>query len=295
MSEAPLSASTREALDAFAARTDEPFPRARSAAVLQSALSAAQGQPPRTLLNAAAFALACAVGFAGVSSLVGGAKPPSRADEVQASSLARWHWEGSALKVEAGHVRLAPIPGRQFAFVTPVVEAMVSDAAAMVDVSETATTLAVERGEVTWRAASRTGTLRAGEKLIFKSAVPPLSAAPRGPPLASCLGGTGGGGYEACVAVAAEGAGLAAETALFELGMAARDRGDVDKAVRQFRLYSERFPGGMFAPEASIVLMLTLRDANQLPEAVSEARRFLLRFPDEPRTLQVRRWAAQLP
>src|SRR5258707_249453 len=121
MNESPLSASTREALDAFAARTDQPFPPARSAAVLQSALSAAQEQPPRTLPKAAAFALACAVGFAGFSSLVGGAKPPSGAGEVQASSLARWHWEGSALKVEAGHVRLAPVSGRQVALVTPEV------------------------------------------------------------------------------------------------------------------------------------------------------------------------------
>src|SRR5438270_308372 len=140
MNEAPLSASTREALDAFAARTDEPFPAARSAAVLRSALSAAQEPPPRTLMKAAAFALACAVGAVGFSSLVGGAQAPSGADEVQASSQARWHWEGSALNVEAGHVRLAPVPGRQVAFVTPEVEAMVGHAAAMVEVSATATT-----------------------------------------------------------------------------------------------------------------------------------------------------------
>jgi hypothetical protein len=294
MTDSSLSESTREALKSYASRTDEPFSASRSAALLESARAAAERAPSQVVLKVAVFGLACAAGAACFVTFVPRTGAQSAAPEVEASAGARYRWEGQTLHVQAGRVRVDARGGRGVPVETSEVAALVENAAAVFEVTAGATTLLAEESEVTWRTKSGSGAVAPHRKVSFDAAIE-LTAVARGPRLESCLGGTGGGGYENCVAAAAEGSGLAAQTALFELGMAARDRGDFEEAARQFRAYGARFPAGMFAPEASISLMHELKKAGRGAEASAEARDFPLRFPDEPRTEQVRRWAEQLP
>ena len=131
--------------------------------------------------------------------------------------------------------------------------------------------------------------------MTIASAVHALPVGPRGPLIESCRGSVEPAAYRKCLQAAAAGVGLAAEAALFELGMLAHDRGQIGEAVRLFQSYAERFPEGVLAPEASIALMVDLRHSGRLAEATAEAARFPLRFATEPRLDDVRRWASQIP
>ena len=178
---------------------------------------------------------------------------------------------------------------------TPQLQALVQNAAAAFDVTPGATTLNVESGEVAWRAPGRKGRLNEGESITVTNTVPKLLVAPLGAPLESCPGSREATGYAPCLTAASAGGGLAAQAALYELGMLAHERGDLAEAVRQFSAYADRFPDGALAPEASIARMVDLRADGRLAEASAEAARFAERFAGEPRAEDVRRWAQQIP
>jgi len=233
-----------------------------------------------------------AVGVVGFTTLFG-----ARHEEavVQASATARWRQEGESVKVERGLVRIRPRGREAVAVVTPQLEAMVQNAAALFDVTARSTVLKAESGEVSWRAAGKSGTVQAGQSVTLGLPVARLSMPPRGVPLESCTSNPESRAYTACLAKAAEGSGLTAETALYELAVLAHERGELDEATRLFRAYGERFPEGVFAPEASIGLMIDLEQAGKPAEAAAEAARFPVRFSGEPRIEDVRRWAEQIP
>jgi hypothetical protein len=291
MTDSPLSPQTRKALDAFRERTDEPISRLRTASLVKAALGAHRRRQP-VVRNAGLFVAACLVGALGFRAVFERASS-TPVEEVQASPSARWQWDGASLKLDSGRARIEPQRQRVVTVVTPELEAVLRSSAAMFDVTEAGTTLVVELGEVTWRADGRSGRLVAGQRLTIATATPALSVAPRGPLLEDCAQSAREGSYEDCLVTAARESGLAAETALFELGLLAHERADASEAVRHFRAYGERFPNGAFGPEASIALMLELKAAGQKEAAAAEATRFLARFADEPRAARVQRWADQ--
>ncbi len=284
MDESQLSASARRALEAFRDQTTKPLSPSRKDALWRAAVSAAE--PPRNqwVLKAFVLCVSCLVGAVVASRFL---HPP----EVQSAPTARWHREASAITVQLGQLRLQPRPREKLAVVTPHLQAVVREAVALFDVTAGSTVLAVESGEVAWRTARKSGVVKAGERITVKPQ-PTLAIAASLPAVAGCSPGPG---FSKCLAHEAAGSGLAAEAALYALGMSAHERGDFVEAVRVFRGYATRFPSGVFAPEASIALMVDLTQDGRSDEARAEAARFAARFADEPRAEEIARWAEQLP
>jgi hypothetical protein len=78
----------------------------------------------------------------------------------------------------------------------------------------------------------------------------------------------------------AEGSDLGAENALFDLGNLARDRRhDGPLALSRWRLYQQRFPDGVFAPEASLGILAELVNEQRYQDALDESERYVARFP----------------
>jgi TolA-binding protein len=93
---------------------------------------------------------------------------------------------------------------------------------------------------------------------------------------------------KACYERVAQGKGLAAQNALYALGTLARDvEGNMDEAVRFFRRYSERFPDGLFAPEALLGLLDSLEKQGRIREAIQAAESYERRYADDERTPRV--------
>ena len=292
MDEPTLSPPTQKALEVFGAQTATPLAQARRDAVWRSAVAATEPLPGRTTFKLVAFGLSCAAGAALMIVLLRPA--PMNGKEVQASPTAQWRRTGKSVTVEMGKVRTQPRDAVAMVVTTPQLQAVVQNAAALFDVTPGATTLNVESGEVAWRAPGRSGKLNSGTSITVANEVPKLSVAPRGAPVESCIG-KDAAAYETCLTAASAGGGLAAQTALYELGLLAHERGDLRESVRLFSAYAERFPEGALAPEASIGRMVDLRRDGRLGEAAAEAARFPVRFSNEPRADDVRRWAEQIP
>jgi hypothetical protein len=98
-----------------------------------------------------------------------------------------------------------------------------------------------------------------------------------------------GDARRACLAALADGQDLAAETALYALARDAR----AGEAIARLREYGRRFPRGVFAPEAALLLVDALDRAGAHDEATAAARSFVERFPDDPRAARVLRARAQ--
>jgi len=86
----------------------------------------------------------------------------------------------------------------------------------------------------------------------------------------------------------AEGSDLGAENALFDLGNLARDRRhDGPLALSRWRLYQQRFPDGVFAPEASMGILSELVSEQRYQEALDESERYVARFPQASNVAEV--------
>jgi hypothetical protein len=209
-----------------------------------------------------------------------------RPEPVRASTGARWQQHDDVVQLSLGQLRLQPRD--HVRVVTPHLEVDLFNARALVDVTDGQTVLAAEEGEIVYRTARGEWHLKAGERVVISGAPDAVSvAAPV--KIATC-----GDADAACLGRVAQGSGLAAEMALYKLGVAARERGSLDEAVRLLREYRARFPVGTFAPEASVALMLTLQAAGEPVAAAAEADDFATRFPREPRVSKVRAWRTQL-
>jgi TolA-binding protein len=78
----------------------------------------------------------------------------------------------------------------------------------------------------------------------------------------------------------AEGSDLGAENALFDLGNLARDRRhDGPLALSRWRLYQQRFPDGVFAPEAALGILGELVAEQRYQDALDESEHYVARFP----------------
>jgi hypothetical protein len=106
--------------------------------------------------------------------------------------------------------------------------------------------------------------------------VPPAVA----PAVEGCAG-LGIGDRASCYRHVADGTGLAAQNALYGLGLLSRDhQHDGEASLRYWRDYQRRFPQGVLAPEASLGILGELIAERRYPEAVDEADRYLKSFPD---------------
>jgi hypothetical protein len=206
----------------------------------------------------------------------------TRPEPVRASTGAQWQQHDDVVQLSLGQLRLQPHD--HVRVVTPHLEVDLYNARALVDVTHVQTVLVAEEGDVVYRTARGEWHLKAGERVVISSA-PDAVAVAAPVKIATC-----GDGDAACLKRLAQGSGLAAEMALYKLGVAARERGSLDEAVQWLRAYGERFPEGTFAPEASIALMLSLRAAGDAHAAAQQADDFVQRFPRDARVSRVRAW-----
>ena len=262
-----------EALTLLDADAPAPLARARHDALFRAAVDRVHGRRPAPrLVQALAFATACLLGAV----LTFGVFERLMAPSLTAAPGAVYTLDGRTLTIVSGHVEVAarrPLTVRAGGY-----ELFVQNARVAFDVTAQGAVVLVERGEVVQRDADGRRVLRAGDRLE--------PAAPLELPAAhseACAPGADG-----CLTALAEGSGLEAETALYELGLSAHERGDAAAALARFTEHQRRFPDGVLAPEASIGVMLSHTALKNRAAAAVEARRFVERFPEDPRVARVR-------
>lgn len=81
---------------------------------------------------------------------------------------------------------------------------------------------------------------------------------------------------------------LAGELALLTQVSAATKRGEVSQAAELLRTYDQRFPSGKLAEERAAAGILVLCAAGHVPDARTEARHFLERWPRSPLVARIR-------
>jgi hypothetical protein len=287
MDETILSAETHERLAVFGVHTAAPLPAGRAEALWRSAL-ANSSPPPRSVVRplVALMAAAVAGGF-----ITWGLFAAVRRTAVGLSPAAVASTSGSIITLPPGQTRIRA--GREsVTIVTPHLELRLIQTAVLCDVTADGTAIVVESGEVTWRGKK----VATGERFEVRAVAlaAPLAIASAGAVVEGCDRQADAEAYEQCLARAAAGSGLPAEIAVYELGLRAHQRGELEIALRHFMAYRERFPDGSFAPEVSIATMLELKAQGRDADARAEASRFLTAFPGDPRRSDVRSWSEAL-
>jgi hypothetical protein len=100
---------------------------------------------------------------------------------------------------------------------------------------------------------------------------------------------------KSCYLRQARGDGLAAQNALYELGLLVRDvESSPEQALKYFGQYQERFPNGVLAPEVALAVLETLKEQGRASEAAAAARAFEERFAGDTRVVDVALVRAEL-
>ncbi|MBL9037417.1 MAG: FecR domain-containing protein [Archangium sp.] len=153
------------------------------------------------------------------------------------------------------------------------------------------TTVDVVEGNVMLRFDGQRQALRAGEHFEWPRAVPSSAAVP--PPPDPC-DAHHGDELLACLRREAQGAGLAAETALFELAAIELRGGHPSEAVAAWSNLVRRFPDGVLHLEARLALLRTLVSTGRSAQAAEVARDFERCCSADVRATDVRRLRRQL-
>jgi len=270
------------ALALLDAAAPKPLTPAKHEAVFRAAAERVHGRrrAPRLVLGVA-FVAACLSGVAATTALFERMSAP----EIIAAPGAVYTLEGRTLTIVAGHVEVVarrPLTVRAGGY-----DLVLTNARAAFDMTTQGATVFVESGEVVRRDAGKAQVLYAGQRLE-PPAPPALPEAPELPALTPAHSETCAAGGEACLGALAGGDGLEAETAVYELGLIAYDRGDAKTALDRFTEYQRRFPDGVLAPEASLGVMLAHTALRDRAAAAAEAKSFVNRFPSDPRVPRVR-------
>lgn len=265
-----------EALTLLHAEAPRPLARAKHEALFRAAADRAHGRgrsAPRMVL---AFAAACLVGAFASAQLISLLRPP----EFTAAPDAVVSLDGRTLTITQGHVDLHP--RRALTVRAGSLELSLQRGRAAMDVTSEGVSVHVEEGEAVVREGEATHHMHAGQAL---TTVPPPPVQLELPEARtdSCAPGAAD-----CLSALAASDGLEAETAVYELALAAHERGDTTEAIARFSEHQRRFPDGVLAPEASIGLMLGHLSQRDTAAASAEARRFIARFPSDPRLERVR-------
>ncbi len=166
--------------------------------------------------------------------------------------------------------------GADEALVTPHGRVVWRDARFLVDVTDERTLLFVDEGNVVWRSVFGERTLTAGAELR----APPVVAAL--PPSRSCPA-TPVEARVSCLERLAEGSGLGAQNALFELGwVELHQRGAPSRALTQWERYLQRFPEGALEAEARALRVLTFAEQGEVEAARDELAQFREALPGDP-------------
>jgi hypothetical protein len=172
------------------------------------------------------------------------------------------------------------LPEEPLAVLTPQLSVFVVGTRFSVDVDHDVTTVAVEEGRVRVERAQRILYLSAGDSV--RSDDPRLRGEAHAVP---CADERELDGRRACLTREAAGQGLAAENALFALGMLARgERDGRARAIAHFRDHQRRFPAGVLAPEVALALADLLLADGHREQACAELNAFVRLFPRDHTT-----------
>lgn len=259
-------------------------PSARAA--LRSALLQRVAPPPKSgrLVLAAAFALSLVLGMGLTLSLwrPGAGEAPSQLtfsrDAVQLAHSA------SHVELRAGSVDLKNRASRPMVVQTPELEVAVLAGHVAVEVVNGRSSVTVFDGLAEVRRDGVEVQVHAGEQLTGDDA---RFERPR--LLVPLQVGAGDGACQTrdCLERAAEGDDVRAQTALVRLGLMAMAQHALPTAEALARRSLQRFPDGVLAPEAHLMLLGVLAEQHRDAEAVVEANWYLLHASASPMAPQV--------
>jgi hypothetical protein len=187
------------------------------------------------------------------------------------------------VRLDRGHLA-ASVASRQpdepLAVLTPQLSVFVVGTRFSVDVDQDVTSVVVEEGRVRVEREQRVLYLSAGETV--RSDDPRLVG---DAPAVPCAGERTLIGRRACLTREAAGPGLAAENALFALGVLERGQSDGRaRAIVHLRDHQRRFPSGVLAPEVALALTDLLVADGHREQACAELAAFARRFPRDRAT-----------
>lgn len=180
---------------------------------------------------------------------------------------------------------------RPFAVVTPDAKVVVVGTRFSVDIIGGSSRIAVDQGQVRVEVRERVWLLSAGDRLSTSDealrALTPEGSKPRAL-IEDCARGHDSEPQRACYREAAAGSDLDAENALYALGLLEqRSAGRGAEALEAFRAYQRRFPRGLLATEVALATLIELVHQHRDREALDEARRFAVAYPDDSRFSEV--------
>jgi len=287
----PLREDAQRALSVFADATSRPLAPSAVARTWERAVERRQARA-RFVRLGLAFSCSFLAGVALTLGVMGWARrdtpPVSPVATVEVVAAGQYSDDGRSIRLERGSLRVKA-HGAARELVTHELTVSWSEGRVLVEAAAGRTVLVVEEGSVVYRDASGTHRVDAGQRVVVPVE---LFVAPS-QDVAGCEG-LAGGAIDACLQKAAEGAGLAAQTALFERGLRAHEAGEYQRAAALFLEHQRRFPDGVFAPEVSIALMLEHRALGHTDAALAEVAAFLSRFPTDARASDVALWRAQI-
>lgn len=214
--------------------------------------------------------------------------PAPEAPVLVASANATWQQQPSGVvRLDAGRLSVQRATSGRVVLETPHATLDATRARFLAEVTAGGTTLIVQEGEVVLRTKTETRVVKAGETLVWPptpSIPAPLSAV-AAPSTSVCDEATGS--RLDCLRVEAQGDGLTAQAALYELGVLELKQGNTSDALAAWTTSLARFPDGVLHPEVRLALLVELTKARRFTEAVVVARAFEVSCSADPRLADV--------
>ncbi|MDP1825867.1 MAG: FecR domain-containing protein [Archangium sp.] len=251
--------------------------------------------PVARLIPAFVLSFMCGVGL--VVALRPVQPPPSPGTVVLATAASRWSSPApNEVTLQSGRLWMTTPSDEPLLIRTPDVVLEVTRSRFLAEVVSGGTTIQVDEGQVVLRANEVVRVVRSGESLTWPPAPvipgPLLELAPASESRCSSLDATAS---RACLRSEADGNSLAAQAALYELGVAEVKRGALEEGLQVWRESLERFPGGVLHPEVRLALLIELVKARRFSEAREAATDFELQCAADPRLLAVASLRRALP
>lgn len=214
--------------------------------------------------------------------------PTPEAPVLVASANATWQQQPSGVvRLDAGRLSVQRATSGRVVLETPHATLGATRARFLAEVTAGGTTVIVQEGEVVLRTKTETRVVKAGETLVWPptpSIPAPLSAV-AAPSSSVCDEATGS--RLDCLRVEAQGDGLTAQAALYELGVLELKQGNTSDALAAWTTSLSRFPDGVLHPEVRLALLVELTKERRFTEAVVVARAFEVSCSADPRLADV--------
>ncbi|MDP3238346.1 MAG: tetratricopeptide repeat protein [Myxococcales bacterium] len=214
--------------------------------------------------------------------------PTPEAPVLVASANATWQQQPSGVvRLDAGRLSVQRVTSGRVVLETPHATLDATRARFLAEVTAGGTTLIVQEGEVVLRTKTETRVVKAGETLVWPPTptIPAPLSAVAAPSTSVCDEATGS--RLDCLRVEAQGDGLTAQAALYELGVLELKQGNASDALAAWTTSLARFPEGVLHPEVRLALLVELTKARRFTEAVVVARAFEAVCSADPRLTDV--------